>query len=161
MADYKDIITGTIKNLAGKAKDFAESSTVRGIYEHGAERAKAYGAIAKLTLEISGDTEELKRAYTEIGKLYFEQARENPEGFFAPLFAQVEEINGRIHANEDAIADIKAQIEAENADSDGLGIDISVEFGDFDDVVGSTEADGTGADSAPAEDKPADNKTEE
>ena len=147
MADYKDIITGTIKNLAGKAKDFAESSTVRGIYEHGAERAKSYGAIAKLTLEISGDTEELKRAYTEIGKLYFEQARENPEGFFAPLFAQVEEINARIHANEDAIADIKAQIEAENA------ADIDVEVGSFEDIVDSTEADGTGADSVPAEDK--------
>ena len=153
MADYKDIITGTIKNLAGKAKDFAESSTVRGIYEHGAERAKAYGAIAKLTLQISGDTEELRRAYTEIGKLYFEQARENPEGFFAPLFAQVEEINARIHASEDAIADIKAQIEAENADSDGIGVDISVEFGDFDDVVDSTAADGAGTDGAHAVDK--------
>lgn len=153
MADYKDIITGTIKNLAGKAKDFAESSTVRGIYEHGAERAKAYGAIAKLTLQISGDTEELRRAYTEIGKLYFEQARENPEGFFAPIFAQVEEINARIHANEDAIADIKAQIEAENADSDGIGVDISVEFGDFDDVVNSTAPDGAGTDGAHAVDK--------
>lgn len=138
MADYKDIITGTLKNLAGKVKDVAESSTVRGIYEHGAERAKSYGAIAKLTLEISGDTEELRRAYTEIGKLYFEQARENPEGFFAPLFAQVEEINVRIHANEDAINEIKVQIEAENE------ADINVEFGDFEDVVDSTAADGAG-----------------
>ncbi len=138
MADYKDIITGTLKNLAGKVKDVAESSTVRGLYEHGAERAKSYGAIAKLSLEISGDTEELRRAYTEIGKLYFEQARENPEGFFAPLFAQVEEINARIHANEDAINEIKAQIEAENE------ADINVEFGDFEDVVDSTAADGAG-----------------
>lgn len=154
MADYKDIITGTIKNIADKAKDFAENSNVRGIYEHGAERAKAYGAIAKLTLENSGDMEELRRAYTEIGKLYFEQARENPEGFFAPLFAQVEEINARIHANEDAIADLKAQIEAESVDGNGIGIDISVEIGDFDDVVNSTASDGTGADSAPAEAKP-------
>lgn len=138
MADYKDIITGTLKNLAGKVKDVAESNTVRGLYEHGAERAKSYGAMAKLSLEISGDMEELKRAYTEIGKLYFEQARENPEGFFAPLFAQVEEINARIRANEEAISDIKAQIEAENA------ADIDVEVGSFDDVVDSTAADGAG-----------------
>lgn len=138
MADYKDIITGTLKNLAGKVKDVAESNTVRGLYEHGAERAKSYGTMAKLSLEISGDMEELKRAYTEIGKLYFEQARENPEGFFVPLFAQVEEINARIHANEEAISDIKAQIEAENA------ADIDVEVGNFDDVVDSTAADGAG-----------------
>lgn len=138
MADYKDIITGTIKNLAGKAKDFAESSTVRGIYEHGAERAKAYGAIAKLTLEISGDTEELKRAYTEIGKLYFEQNRENPEGFFTSLFSQVEEINARIHEKEDTINELKARLEADKA------ADIDVEIGDFEDIVDSTEADGSG-----------------
>ena len=138
MADYKDIITGTIKNLAGKAKDFAESSTVRGIYEHGAERAKAYGSIAKLTLEISGDTEELKRAYTEIGKLYFEQNRENPEGFFTSLFSQVEEINARIHEKEDTINELKARLEADKA------ADIDVEIGDFEDIVDSTEADGSG-----------------
>ncbi len=138
MADYKDIIAGTIKNLAGKVKDVAESSTVRGLYEHGAERAKSYGAIAKLTLEISGDTEELKRAYTEIGKLYFEENRENPDGFYQALFANVEEINARIHANEDAINEIKAQIEAENA------ADIDVEVGSFEDIVDSTAADGAG-----------------
>lgn len=138
MADYKDIIAGTIKNLAGKVKDVAESSTVRGLYEHGAERAKSYGAIAKITLEISGDTEELKRAYTEIGKLYFEENRENPDGFYQALFANVEEINARIHANEDAINEIKAQIEAENA------ADIDVEVGSFEDIVDSTAADGAG-----------------
>lgn len=138
MADYKDIIAGTIKNLAGKVKDVAESSTVRGLYEHGAERAKSYGAIAKLSLEISGDTEELKRAYTEIGKLYFEENRENPDGFYQALFANVEEINARIHANEDAINEIKAQIEAENA------ADIDVEVGSFEDIVDSTAADGAG-----------------
>lgn len=148
MADYKDIIAGTIKNLAGKVKDVAESSTVRGIYEHGAERAKAYGSIAKLTLEISGDTEELRRAYTEIGKLYFEQARENPEGFFAPLFEKVEEINARIHSNEDAIAELKEQITAEGEADISVDIDISTDddAADFDEVVDSTSADGSGKD---------------
>lgn len=147
MADYKDIIAGTIKSLAGKVKDVAESNTVRGLYEHGAERAKAYGAIAKLSLEISGDTEELKRAYTEIGKLYFEENRENPDGFYQALFANVEEINARIHANEDAINEIKEQIEAEDA------ADIDVEVGSFEDIVDSTAADGAGIVTNEEEDK--------
>ncbi len=138
MADYKDIIAGTIKNLAGKVKDVAESGTVRGIYEQGAERAKAYGTIAKLTLEVNGDAEELKRVYTEIGKLYFEQNRENPEGFFTSLFSQVEEINARIHEKEDTINELKARLEADKA------ADIDVEIGDFEDIVDSTEADGSG-----------------
>lgn len=138
MADYKDIIAGTIKNLAGKVKDVAESGTVRGIYEQGAERAKAYGTIAKLTLEVNGDAEELKRVYTEIGKLYFEQNRENPEGFFTSLFSQVEEINARIHEKEGTINELKARLEADKA------ADIDVEIGDFEDIVDSTEADGSG-----------------
>lgn len=138
MADYKDIIAGTIKNLAGKVKDVAESGTVRGIYEQGAERAKAYGTIAKLTLEVNGDAEELKRVYTEIGKLYFEQNRENPEGFFTSLFSQVEEINARIHEKEDTINELKARLEADKA------ADIDIEIGDFEDIVDSTEADGSG-----------------
>ena len=138
MADYKDIIAGTIKNLAGKVKDVAESGTVRGIYEQGAERAKAYGTIAKLTLEVNGDAEELKRVYTEIGKLYFEQNRENPEGFFTSLFSQVEEINARIHEKEDTINELKARLEADKA------ADIDIEIGDCEDIVDSTEADGSG-----------------
>lgn len=140
MADYKDIITGTLKSFAGKVKDVAESSTVRGIYEQGTERAKAYGAIAKLTLEANGEAEELKRAYIEIGKLYFEQNRENPEGFFATLFEQVEQLNARIHEKEDEIAALKEQLGADKL------VDIDVEIGDFDQVVDDTEADGSGKD---------------
>ena len=69
MADYKDIIAGTFNALSGKVKEVAQSGTVRGIYEQGASRAKAFGQLAKLSLSINGDTEELKRVYIEIGKL--------------------------------------------------------------------------------------------
>lgn len=138
MADYKDIISGTLKNIAGKVKEVADSGTVRNIYEQGTERAKSYANIAKLTLELNGDTEELKRVYTEIGKLYYEENRENPEGFFTALFAQVEEINARIREKEDIISEFRASAETAKCP------DIDVEVGEFDDVVDSTEADGSG-----------------
>ena len=126
MADYKDIITGTISNIMGKVKEVAENpsvkdavdkvkaaaedtvgkvkeaaegSTVKEVYEQGASRVKSYGRIAKLNLEMNGDYEELKRVYTEIGKLCYDQFKDAPEGFFAPLFAQVEEISTRIERN--------------------------------------------------------------
>ena len=67
MADYKDIISGTINSIVGKVKEVAESGAVRDIYENGANRAKSYGRIAKLALELNGENEELKRVYTEIG----------------------------------------------------------------------------------------------
>ena len=86
MADYKDIITGTLNNIVGKVKEVADSGAIKDIYEHGANRAKSYGQMAKLSLEINGDSEELKRVYAEIGRLYYDQAKHAPVGFFAPLF---------------------------------------------------------------------------
>ena len=127
MADYKDIITGTISNIMGKVKEVAESpnvkeavdkvkaaaedtvgkakeaaegSTVKEVYEQGASRVKSYGRIAKLNLEMNGDYEELKRVYTEIGKLCYDQFKDAPEGFCAPLFCQLEEISARIERSE-------------------------------------------------------------
>ena len=120
MADYKDIIAGTISSIVGKVKEAAESpsvqqavgkvkeaagdtvnkvkeaaegSTVKEVYEQGASRVKSYSRIAKLSLQVNGEYEELRRVYAEIGKLCYEQHRDAPEEFFAPLFSQVEAIN--------------------------------------------------------------------
>ena len=139
MSNYKDIITGTINTLVDKAKEVAESGTVRGIYEQGASRAKSYARIAKLGLEVNGDTEELRRVYTEIGKLYFDENENDPQGFFAPLFQQVRELKDRIEAKNEEIAAIKAEVEAQAGVSD-----IDVEIGDFEDIVSYTEDDGSG-----------------
>lgn len=142
MADYKDIISGTINSIVGKVKEVAESGTVRDIYENGANRAKSYGRIAKLALELNGENEELKRVYTEIGRLYYEQAKDAPEGFFAPLFAQAEEICGRIAAKEDEINSLKADVAAATG-CDEADIDVEIgEFDDFDNIVDATEDDG-------------------
>lgn len=138
MANYKDIITGTLNNLVGKAKEVAENGTVRNIYEQGSSRAKAYARIAKLGLEVNGDTEELRRVYTEIGKLYYEENRNNPQGFFAPLFQQAEELTERIKTKSDEMEALKAEA-AQTAEKD-----LEVEIGDFEEVVSSTEDDGAG-----------------
>jgi hypothetical protein len=136
MADYKDILSGTLGKLAGKAKEAADASGVLDVYAQGTNRAKAFGQMAKLTLELNGEHEELKRIYTEIGRLYFEQARENPDGFFAPLFEQAERVTGRIREKRAKIDELHETYGAPKQD------DIDVEIGDFDDVVSATEADG-------------------
>ena len=152
MADYKDIITGTLSNLMDKAKDFAQSDTVtqfvgkvkdtaenngvREIYSQGAGRAKAYGRIAKLSLEINGESQELGRVFQEIGKLYYEQTAA-PEGFFAPLFSQAQSLEDSIADKEAEIAAMKAELNVDGAP------DIDVEIGDFEDIVSATEEDGS------------------
>ena len=136
MADYKDILTGTFGRLADKVKETASSTGVLDVYAQGAGRAKAFGQVTKLTLELNGEHEELQRIYAEIGRLYFEQAKDAPEGFFVPLFEQANRVVGNIRAKRAKIDELK----------ENYGIseqsDIDVEIGDFDEVVSATEADG-------------------
>jgi len=124
MSDYKSIITGALGNIVGKVKEVANRDTVRDLYEQGANKAKSYGRIAKLTLEVNTEGESLKRVYAEIGKLYFEQAKDAPEGYFAPLFAQAEEISASIAAKGAEIDELKAAMEANGEDFS----DVEVEF---------------------------------
>ena len=129
MADYKDIITGTLNNLFSKAKNAVENGTVREVYDNGLNRAKVYGQMIKSTLEVNGETEELKRVYAEIGRLYYDQAKDAPEGFFAPLFDKVESLCASISSKEEEVRSVR----------DSFGPDIAVEFGDYDDVVSRDE----------------------
>ena len=108
MADYKDIISGTINSIVGKVKEVAESGAVRDIYENGANRAKSYGRIAKLALELNGENEELKRVYTEIGRLYYENYRDTADAFLADLCQQVTDANTRVAELEAQMDELRA-----------------------------------------------------
>lgn len=195
MSDYKDMITGTLKNVFGKVKEVAasdgvqnivgkvkeaadsdgvrnivdkvksaaENSGVRDICQQGAGVAKTYGSIAKLSVELNGQREELKRVYAEIGELYFEQAKEAPEGFFAPLFAQAQQLSADIAAKETQISILKAEVAPASTEAD-----IDVEIAEFEEIVDDTAADGAGeiiieapvedavVEEAPVEDTPTD-----
>ena len=89
MADYKELLG----KLADKVKDAAESSGVMDVYAQGANRARAFGQLTKLTVELSREQEELKRIYAEIGQLYYEQHTAAPEGVFVPLFERCGKIS--------------------------------------------------------------------
>ena len=133
MADYKDILTGTLKNIAGKVRDAAESSGIKDVYSQGLERTKGYGSIAKLTFEINGQTEELKRVYQEIGKLYYEEHKDAPEGFYAALFSNVDALSASIRAKQEDINSVRAELASASRK------DIDVEIGEFDEEVSRTE----------------------
>lgn len=139
MADIKSIITGTINNIVGKAKEVAENAnvkeTVKDIYEQGSSKVRSYSAIAKLSLELTGDKSELNKLYTEIGRLYFEETKE-PDEFFAPIFEQAREVYNRIAEKEDLIAALK---EAECECEEECDSEIEVEVCEFEEVVEASE----------------------
>ena len=163
MSDTMDKLTSTLGELMKKAKEVGgqtldavdKNGAVRGAYQRGSERTKAYARIAKLTLAVNGENEELKKIYTEIGKLYFEQQQGTANGFFAPLFAQAKErtANGffaplfaqakeraeNIRAIEAEIDSLREKIAEESGEKD-----IEVEIGAFDDIVSADEKAATG-----------------
>ena len=162
MADYKEMINDTISTLVGKAKEFAASDAVTGlvdkvksaaeesgvakVYEDGASRTKAYARIAKLTLAVNSAHEELNRVYAEIGKLYYEQAKDAPEGYFAPLFAQADVLAQGILEKENEVQSLKDAIEAARiARADKAAAELGVDIADFEQIVDATENDGTAA----------------
>ena len=146
MADIKNIING----IFGKVKEAADKADVKGtvnevkdtvmdIYEQGSSKVRSYSAIAKLSLELTGDKSELNKLYTEIGRLYFEETAE-PDDFFAPLFEQAREIYERIAEKEALIGLLKDEdCDGEEAEhcSDA---EIEVEVCEFEEVVEATEA---------------------
>ena len=139
MADYKELFG----SLVNKAKDVMESSGVTEVYQKGARRTKAYGRIARLTLDTNSQAEELRKVYTEIGRLYFAQARENPEGVFAPLFAQAGKLMDELKAKEDELEELKRSLGAEAEEKD-IEVEITQDIDEFDQVVSATEAEGKG-----------------
>ena len=142
MSDTLEKLTGTLGELAKRAMELGtqavetvdKNGAVREAYARGTERTKAYAKIAKLTLALNSESEELRKIYTEIGKLYFEQTGGSAEGFFAPLFAQAKETSGKIRAAQEEIDALRAAVLPENGEKD-----IEVEIGAFDDVVSADE----------------------
>lgn len=141
MANYKDILTGTLGSIADKVKQSGASDAVRDMYSKGAERAKGYARAAKLSLEINSETEELRKVYTEIGKLYFEQNESAPGMLYAGLFSQAQRLRAALREKEAELRERREEFEAAQSEKHG---DIKVEIDDFENVVNATESDGSG-----------------
>ncbi len=139
MADYKELFG----SLVNKAKDMMETTGVTEVYQKGASRTKAYSRIARLTLDTNSQADELRKVYTEIGRLYFEQARENPEGVFAPLFAQAGKLMDELKAKEAELEGLKSSLRDETDEKD-IEVEITQDINDFDQIVNATEAEGKG-----------------
>ena len=116
-------VTDATKDIAEKAadatKDFAEKA---------ADKAKAGGRIAKLSMEVATEKENMKKTYIEIGKLYYDTHKDDPDGFFIQLCEEIAIADKAIADKEAEIAQLKAK-----------GEDASIEV-EFEEVVAEEEA---------------------
>jgi hypothetical protein len=76
--------------------------------EVGMSKAKEVGEIAKLNLAIASEEENIKKAYIEIGKLYYAAKALNPDPEYAEFCLKNGECKAKIDLNKAKIAQIKA-----------------------------------------------------
>ena len=125
MADINEIkskIIGTIGTVADATRDVAEKA---------AEKAKTYAKIAKLSVEINGERDAIKKAYIEIGKLYYDTHKDDPEGFFVQLCDEITVAAENIADKEAEIAMLKAESGGEDPD-----VEVTFETADAEDSCG-------------------------
>lgn len=112
MADYKSILKGTLNSVTKKAKDYVESGSLKEAYDKGSTTARCYANIAKLSLQINGELEEENKVFIEIGRLCYDENRDNPDGRYAPLFDDLKAMDERIEKMREELEAAKAAVEA-------------------------------------------------
>ncbi|HHU21879.1 MAG TPA: hypothetical protein GXZ52_00410 [Clostridiales bacterium] len=121
--EVKEKVMSTIGNVADMTKDFAEKT---------ADKAKSIARIAKLSMEINAEKDVIKKAYIEIGKLYYETHKDDPDGFFAQLCEEITQSMENISAKQAEIDSLKSDI----TDDDSIEVE-------FEAVVSEAEEEAT------------------
>ena len=107
-----------LENFLNKVSALAKTGVVKGkeLAADGVAKAKELGEISKLKMENVTEQEAIRKAYYEIGQIYFASCGENPEEPYAALCEKVRASKAKIEYNEERIADIKAAGNAAGAE---------------------------------------------
>ena len=94
--------------------------------EVGVNKAKEVGEVAKLNLNIVSEEENIKKAYIEIGKLYYAGNSLNPDPAYAEFCKKIGESKVKIELNKTKIAEIKADDDDKNTNCSCCCVDVEV-----------------------------------
>ena len=96
-----------LKERAGELAQ-AGVAKAREITDAGMAKAKQLTEIGKLKMQSSSERDSIRRAYLELGKLYYAERGSAPEPGYADLCKKVTNAMAKIEYNNERIADIKA-----------------------------------------------------
>lgn len=128
MNNFKKKLFDTIGTVADKTRDIAAKTT---------DKAKDIKQIAKLSLEVSNQKDEIRDAYYEIGKLYYAAHHDDAEEDFAFLCNGITEAMQAIEEKTQEINDLKSRIAADDYEDGSIEVDF--EEVDFEDTISASE----------------------
>ena len=89
---------GFLDNAKEKAVDLAQA---------GVEQSKRLAEIAKLKISNMGEEDTIKKAYIELGRLYYAEKGTAPEGGYAAACERITASRAAIEANNERIAELR------------------------------------------------------
>ena len=97
-------------SLKEKAKDLAQTGVAKAkeLSDTAIGKGKELGEIGKLKVQNASEQDAIKKAYLELGKLYFAERGAAPEAAYAALCEQITASKAKIDYNNERISDIKA-----------------------------------------------------
>ena len=114
--DFKD----TFDTLKDKATDLAQA---------GVAQSKRLAEIAKLKMSNMAEEDAIKKAYIEIGKLYYAEQGATPDGAYAAACEKITASKALIETNNERIAELKQPgdpepevVEAEAAEAETVEV---------------------------------------
>lgn len=109
-----------LEDIMGRVSDLAQA---------GAAKAREIAEIAKLKVNNAAEQDAIRKAYLELGKLYYAERGAAPEAPYAALCDKVTASKEKIAYNKQKIADIKAanNIKDEDLPEDLAGVDTEMD----------------------------------
>ena len=102
--EFMDKASVLAAKAAGKAKDLASVA---------AAKTKQVSRVAKLNMDISAQRETIRKAYAELGRLYYEAHGGDPEEALTQVCQEITLAKGTIASIEEEIARIKEDMPEE------------------------------------------------
>lgn len=93
----------------------------------GVAKSRQLAEIAKLNLANSAEEDAIKKAYIEIGKLYYAERGMAPEAAYVALCEKITASKVTIEENKSRIAELKAEGDLADADVPPMATDIPPE----------------------------------
>lgn len=98
----KEVITMDLKDTFDTLKDRAAD-----LAQAGVAQTKRLAEIAKLKMSNMGEEDTIKKAYLEIGRLYYAEQGASPDGAFVSACERITAAKAAIETNNERIAELK------------------------------------------------------
>lgn len=104
-----------LEELLGRISELAQTGVAKAkeLTDAGVAKTKELAEIGRLKVDNATEQENIKKAYLEIGKLYFAERGMAPEAPYTALCEKIAASKAKIEYNEERIADIRAANAAE------------------------------------------------